>query len=258
MFVVAIQELATPVEDEAKALAADLGSTVYETKLALAVPPPTVVLTTADRARAAAVLGAIRARGHGAVACDVAAVASSATMTRMRHFAIEEDAIVLDAGARLPFADVSVICAAQHRVQIDTSTEHTEKKFDVTRAVISGGLVMRKAVTTTSHATSSDSQRVLYVFRASGEPPWMLREREANYAALARVAPTARENFDAMTALLRARAPHAAYDARLLQPRRVPETLRVAGDARNKTTTSSMASGIDLLAHLVAMWLSKR
>ncbi len=260
MFVVAILELATPVEAEAECLAADLGATVYESRLLLATPPPTIVLTTPDRARAAALLGKLRARGHGVVACDGAAVAGPSAMTSVRRFRLGDDAIHADerTSDTLPFADVMALLPAQHRVQVEKNTQHTEKKFDMTRAIVSGGLMVRKKVTHTSHAVADERERVLYLFRASGASPWILREHEASYASLARVAPTARENFDTTVASLRERAPDAIYDARLLATRRVPETMRVAGDARAQTLTTSSASGVDLLAHLLALWLSKR
>src|SRR5262249_58145917 len=52
VYVVAITELATSVEAEAAALAPEIGSTPYETRLELAGGMPAVVLTTPDRARA--------------------------------------------------------------------------------------------------------------------------------------------------------------------------------------------------------------
>ncbi len=260
MFVVAILELATSVDAEAEWLAADLGATVYEARLALSAPPPTIVLTTQDRDRATALLGKLRARGHGAIACDGAAVAGAQAMTSLRRFRIVEGAIAAHDGPGdlLPFEDVMAILPALHRSHVETDTQHTEKKFNVTRAIMSGGLIVRKNVTHTTHATADERERVLYLFRASGAPPWILREHEASYASLPRVAPTARENFDVVVADFRARAPQAAYDARLLAVRRVPETLRVAGDSRARTMTTSSASGVDLLAHLLALWLSKR
>lgn len=256
VFVVAILELVGTVDAEAAPLAADLGATVYEARLALSAPPPTVVLTTPDRARATVLLASIRARGHGAVACDAAAVTASDAMTSLRRFRFDDDALVTDAGERLPFGDVLVLVLAQHRVHVDRRTEHSEKRFDMTRAIVSGGLVVRKAVTTSTHTTADERERVLYLFCRDGAP-WVLRENDASYAALGRVAPTVRENFDATVALLRARAQHAPFDARLLATRRVPEALRSSGDPRAQTLTTSTASGMDLLAHLLAMWLAK-
>lgn len=65
VYVVALAELATPIEDEAAALAAHLGTTLYEERLNLNGGLPAIVLRTADRKEAATLLAAVRSRGHG-------------------------------------------------------------------------------------------------------------------------------------------------------------------------------------------------
>ena len=49
MFVVAITQLALSIEDESKALAADLGNTAYETRLILNGGLPAIVLQSPQR-----------------------------------------------------------------------------------------------------------------------------------------------------------------------------------------------------------------
>jgi len=80
---------------------------------------------------------------------------------------------------------------------------------------------------------------VLYLFRKSGATPWILREQGTHYEALgARLAPTAAPNFVTTVAELRARAPQACYDERLVARRTASPT------------------ELDLLAHLVAWSLA--
>ena len=60
-------------------------------------------------------------------------------------------------------------------------------------------------------------------------------------------------NFVAMVEALRARAPHALYDERLLKQRRKSSLSSTAGTAQGRVVTSSNASENDLAAHLLAI-----
>lgn len=255
MYVVALTELGTSVEAEAAALAVDLGTTLYEERQRLLGGLPTVVRTSAERAPAAELLQKLRARGHEVVAFDGAAVVASGDMVSMRRFALEPGAVVaLDMDGRvlerLPTGDVLALLRATHRTRTETHTETTQKKFSMGRAVLSGGLVMRKSVKSEEHSVAEQQDGLLYVFRVSGQTPWVLHERGTNYAGLgAELAASSLQNFLTVIARLRALAPAAVYDERLLKPRRLaPQALpRSAGSAQ------SSASGVDLLAHAIAL-----
>jgi hypothetical protein len=102
MWLVAITRLGArgaeaPVEltAEVAALAPALGVGAYELRLALSGVPPVVLASTPDVERARAVLSLLRARGHGAVACDGDAMLSSEAMIAPREFAFGDDALVL-------------------------------------------------------------------------------------------------------------------------------------------------------------------
>jgi hypothetical protein len=261
MYVVALADNARRSDEDVAALAADLSTTVYEARLMLNAGAPAIVLTTPDRARALDALAKLRARGHDAIACDGAAVVGSEAMISMRRFRLDESALVAGertSEERLPYDDIAVLLPALHRRHVEKHSEYKERKFNVARAVMSGGLVMNKTTTRTTHATSDEREHVLYAFRASGETPWILREHETHYAALeSQKRPSTLENFNTVVTLLRQNAPRAVYDDRLMTLRRVPETAKLAGDARARTTTTSSASGVDLMAHLLALWLVK-
>src|SRR5579863_9005827 len=96
VFVVALAELGTSVEDEMPALALDLGITAYEARLRLAAGLPSIVLSTQDRSFALEMLRRLRARRHGAVAFDAHAVVPASSMVAVRQFRLEPDAIELD------------------------------------------------------------------------------------------------------------------------------------------------------------------
>jgi len=260
VFVVAIAELAGRLEDEATALAADLGATAYDARMLLAAGLPAVVRTTSDKPQALDLLARLRGRGHGAVACDSAAVVASGAMMAMRRFRLGEAAVTLDdrPGESLPYDDVLALIAAVHRTRAQTETHVTEKKLSVTRAIVTSGLSMTKTVKKESHAASEERENVLYVFRRSGAMPWLLREggvadwsRHGQPLAASRL-----ENFRLTVGALRAKAPGATFDDRLVT-RKVQERAALAVGAGTKSITTSSDGSVDLLAHLLALWIAR-
>jgi hypothetical protein len=258
VYIVALLEIRGSVETEAAGLAGDLGSTLYEERLKLAAGLPAIVLTSADAAAARELAAKIVARGHDARVCDTAEVIASGAMFSLRRFAFEPDALVsLDAPARLPYDDVLALIRASHQTRTETHTETKSKQFSASRAILSGGLVMRKNVTRDERTVANERDHLLYIFRTSGEGPWLLRERGTQYAGLGKDAgPSSTQNFLAFIARLRKMAPGAAYDERLMNPRNAPNRVVRSGGGPESFAVSS-ASGVDLMAHLLAQWLKR-
>ncbi len=258
MYVVAIAELTGSFDAEAPALAADLGVTAYEARLMLVGGLPAVVKTTDDKAFALDRLARIRARGHGAVACDASAVVASSAMTRMSRFQLDDRAVTLAdrAGESLPFDDVLALVAAAHRRHADTTTTKRETKFSMGRTLLSGGVMLTETVKKETRASTDEREGVLYLFRRSGATPWILHEHGTAWTGLPVVAATESENFRAAVALLRERAPGAVFDDRLVT-RKAPERTSLSGGSGNATIRSSNEAGVDLLAHLVALWIAR-
>jgi hypothetical protein len=265
VYVVAIVELCATVEAEAVALSADVGMTVYEARLVLASGTPAIVRSTSDRAQALDLATRLRERGHDVALCDTSDVVPSQAMTSMRRFRFGPACIEIDAGPslahdgappdRLPYDDVGPLIAAVHRKRIANESESSDRKLSVGRAIMSGGIVMTKTVKRETRSTTEDREQVLYVFRRSGAKPWILREHGTNWKGHGRpVAPTAAQNFRIASQALRERAPRAPYDDRLVGRKSAPERMAVAGGlAGTTTTTSSSETGVDLLAHLLAL-----
>jgi hypothetical protein len=235
-YLVTIVTLATPVEAEAKALAADLGTIAYEERMKLSAGFPAIVLATADGAVAQELLAKLRARRHRALVCRASDVVQAAAMIQMRSFELDGDG--LEAGAeRLPWSDISVLIRARHTSHTATTEIVKQKKFSAARAVLTGGLIMRKTETRTVAAKAQDNEQVLYLFRSSGATPWLLREHATNYSALgAALSPIASRNFALVVDQIRARAPNAKFDDTLVR--------RTAID------------DVDLFAHLIATGLA--
>lgn len=229
--VVAITALATPLEVEAKALAGDLGTIAYEERLKLTAGVPAIVLTTTDEAAAQALLAKLRARGHRAITCRRSDVVPASAMVSLRRFQLDADALLAE-GARLPWTDIAALVHARHAIHTESVEVVKDKKFNLGRAVMTGGLVMRKTEKREVVTRTEDTEHVLYVFRAGGGTPWLLREQNTHYGALgAALAPTAPRNFAIAVEELRARAPHARFDDSLVR--------RPTAD-------------VDLVAHLIA------
>jgi hypothetical protein len=259
VYVVAIVELKSTIDDEAAALATDLGETLYEARLTLAAGTPVIVLTTPDRERALDLLARLRGRGQSAVAFDSSAVVSSTAMTSMRRFRLGPSSISLDdGGADLRYDDVSALIGAVHRQHTAHETETRERKLSVGRAIASGGLLMTKTVKSGARTETTHREPVLYVFHRAGGAPWLLRERGTSWAGHGRaISPLAFENFQTTVNLLREHASHAAYDDRLVTKRAAPVRFASSNSAAGTTTTSSSEGGIDLLAHVLALWLAR-
>ncbi len=230
-YVVAIRTLGTPIEAEAKALAADLGTTAYEERLTLVAGLPAIVLATTDVAAAQALVAKLRTRGHRALLCRVADVVRATEMIQMRHFELAPEG--LESGAeRLRWAELSTLVRARHKRVRSTTEIVKQKKFDATRAILTGGLIMRKTEKREVSSTTEEVEQVLYLF-AGGRTPWILCEQTTNYSALgAALTPIASRNFAVVVDKLRERAPHAVFDDSLIRRPAIED--------------------VDLYAHLVA------
>ena len=248
MHLVAISEIREPVEATIGPLAAELGTTAYELRLVLNAGFPAVVLATAEETLARATFAAISRHGHTPVACNRRDVVPSARMTPLRDFRFAEDGIVARTGAsdRLGYGDIAVLLRATHRTTTESVEQVKERKLRPVMAIATGGLVLSKTTTRDVVTRTEDREQVLYLFRQSGESPWLLRERSAHYGGLgAALRPTSLENFSTTVARLRESSPRAAYDERLVNSR------PIRGVATGVEAT-------DILAHLLAVHLMQQ
>lgn len=255
-YVVAVMALARSVDEEAPRLAADLGLTAYETAVMLRAPGPVIVLRSEDRARAVDVLGKLRARGHDALACELDAVVSSEDMFRPRAFRFDRgDFVGLGHGEerRLPLADIFALVRANHATRTEDTVVDRTRKISLGRAALTGGLLTTKTKTTERTRVTNEREPVLYVFRRDA-PPWLLASTELRYDGLAaEMLASKPQNFEVLVGALRALAPAALFDARLLAVR---AGSTVVATSPTHFSTSS-AAALDVLAHLVALSLSR-
>ena len=260
MDVVALTSLSTSVDTEVPLLAADLGVAAFEARQKLAGGFPCVLLFTTDREKTAALVAKLRGRGHGVLACDTAAVVSASAMLPIQRFHFEPDAWVIDASSeggavetRLSFVDIAAVIRASHRHASVVHEQTKERKFRPVAALATGGLVMTKTIKQDVTRVTEEREQVLYVFRRGGEP-CLLGESSAHYAGLGEaVRPTRLENFNVTMRMLKELAPEVPFDERLTTVKKLPSRPTETGTRRDFDPETG---GVDLLAHLLAMWLS--
>jgi len=213
-YFVAIRALSGPIEVEAKALAADLGTTAYEERLKLTPGLPAIVLATVDEAAAVALVAKIRARGHRVQLCRASEVMDAGDMVSLKHFTMSAEG--LESGtARLAWKTITAIVRARHHEAKQTETVK-EKKFDLGRAVMTGGRLIKKTQTKEVVTRNESMEQVLYIF--GGTIPWLLREQHTNYGGLGdAIQASAIQNFATAITEFRKRAPHARFDDSLMR-----------------------------------------
>ncbi|HEX4475451.1 MAG TPA: hypothetical protein VH142_10270 [Polyangiaceae bacterium] len=247
MFLVAIAELAGPVDASVAPLAADLNTTAYELKLLLNGGLPAVVLATVDEGLARAAIATVKRHKHVPVTCDRRLVVPSARMTALSAFAFSDSGVTADerGGEELPWSDIGALLRATLRSSTETTQEIKERKFRPGMALATGGMVLSKKVTREVTTRTEHREQALYLFRRSGAPPWVLNERGTRYGGLgADLRPTSLDNFQTAIRRIRERAPGAAYDERLMNGR------PMRGVAEGSTAT-------DLFAYLLAKYLMR-
>jgi len=236
MHVVAITRLRTTLDEEAKALARDLGTLAYEQRLKLVAGIPAVVLSTPDDRRATALVAAVQGRGHDVIRCLATEVVATAAMVPLRRFRIDADALVSTAQTteRLAWGDIAVLVRGGQRTAVETHNTVTKRQLSIGRTMLTGGLLTSKTSSTTVVSRAEDVESVLYLFPRSGGVPWILREQHAQYESLgyARSRSSA-QNFNLVVDMLLSRAAGATFDDRLV-------------------TRKGPAAEVDLLAHLIA------
>lgn len=261
-YLVALTRWARPpspegLASEVSALAPLLGVGAYELRLGLSAPLPVVLLETEDAERARSLLAALRARGHGAVACDASHVAQSSDLLQPKTFGLEPDALLFAAPGREPtrmsHADVLALILATLVVDQESTQELREKKLSLGRAALTGGLVRSKTTTVTARSATRETERVLFVLHRAGRGHVLLRETRLHYTGLGpRMGKSATESFTTLVGVLRSALPQAPYDDRLLKPR-AGSSLRLSRTSSSSSVTTSNEREVYLCVHLLAV-----
>lgn len=256
MHVVAVTRWGSPLQEELPALAARLGVGAYDLRLRLVGGLPAVFARVEDRVEAARQVVFLRTRGHGAVACDAEAIPRPEDQIVPVDFELGATALggVSASGARfeIPYAEIVAIIEAACVTSEEHAVTKQEKKFSAGRAVLSGGLVLRKTVKRVDKTVVEDQERWIYLFCRPG-PAWSVwKEMTLRYEGLGGERQfTKAQNFAALSEKLRALAPQAFHDQRLLKEKRRSDISAFSGGGKEQRLETSNARETDLAAFLL-------
>jgi hypothetical protein len=256
IFVVALTKWANPPAEELQALAQMLGVAAYDLRLRVMGPLPVVLARGLAGDAARELLASLRGRGHGAVACELSSVMSSESMIEPRDFRLDKSAFVVlgPQACELPYDEIVALLPATHTVSESQSTTKTKKKFSISRAALSGGLVSSRKVSKEIRSHTEEREQVLYVFGRSASRRIILRETRLRYTGLGDLMCATRgENFTALATILKARATGAFIDNRLVKNPRKGGLAGVSGGVTRMVATRSNATENDLAAHLLVI-----
>lgn len=264
MFVVAVTRWGPGLAEQLPALAEQLGLFPYDLRVRLAGPLPVIVARVAEREAASTLMASLRGWGHGAVGCELGKVIASEAMLHVREFEFEGERLRVEGSgqvrAEVEASEVAMLVHAMAVSEQHHTQETSSKQLSAARAVLSGGLVMSRTTTSTSHANDSDSEERIYLFRSlfrsSFSEPLLFCQHQLRYGGLgSAMSRSSHDNFAELTRRLRAFAPEARYDDRLRTTRRKLSfelaSHEQAGKTKTSTVASSNGSGLDLAAHLL-------
>lgn len=225
-----------PNRPDATAEAAALtGLARADANLRLAGTLPRVLLADADSSRVAGLAGELGRKGFIAFAFELGEVPSDAQRVFVRTlesgpgglFAIDR------LGERHALgADTVELAQRGHRGGMTVEkTEETHKAFSPGRALVTGGLVLTKKVTTTTTETKSNREQFLVVHRF-GLPDLVMYERHLDYRFLGpALSPASFANLGATAALLTRTIPGLRVDDRVGRPGFLGGVVAGSGDA---------------------------
>jgi hypothetical protein len=256
MHVVAVTRWGSPLQEELPALAARLGVVAYDLRLRLAGGLPAVFARVEDRVEAARQVVFLRTRGHGAVACDAGAIPLPDDQIVPVDFELGATALsgVSTSGARfeIPYAEISAMIHAACVTGEEHAVTKREKKFSAGRAVLSGGMVLRKKVDRVDKTVIEDQERMIYLFCRSRPALSVWKEMTLRYEGLGGERQwTKAQNFTSLSKKLQTLAPHAFHDQRLLTEKRRSEISSFSGGAKEHRLETSNARETDLAAFLL-------
>jgi hypothetical protein len=208
----------------ARQLAAVLHKTVYEANSRVRAPGggPSVIGSFASAGPAHDTANLLRDRGFDTLLLDEPELEADARRFVVRDYRFGPDAMQLEArDGRLEvgYAAVELLLRGvviSRRDPAVAPAGRTVRKFSLTRAALSGGLILTKAVPAPRLPAVEEREGFLHLY-ARGLPPVAWRESELRYHSSQGVAllPSRHANFTQLVAELRRRCPRAAFDERL-------------------------------------------
>ena len=200
------------------------GLALADVRSRLAGALPRVLLTDPDPERARETAAALEAVGFVMLSCDPRAIPGDddRLLARKLEWAPGGALQVVDKRGETEEVVPASLLLIQKGVRATSKTEVTkksERRFDLGRAVLSGGLLLTKKVETTLTKTMSTRDGFILLHRCDGGRDVMIYERRIDYRFLGGdLQPSSAANFDRLLARLRAWAPRVPFDDRIIRP----------------------------------------
>jgi hypothetical protein len=184
---------------------------------------PRVLLPAAPAGRADDLVSGLEALSFVAFACDPSAIPSDAERLLVRGMEVRADGVTFFDGQGQGHACPKTAMALVLRgVRVSTSSEKVvtnERKLDVGKAVLSGGLMLTSKVKKETVHTQESREAFLLITRNDGEPDAIIYERRIDYRFLGTdKQPSSFANLEKTLARLRALVPDLPLDDRLARP----------------------------------------
>ena len=221
MQIVAIDSIQGDMAQWAKELAAVLGVTPYEARSRVNIPSggPAIVASFANDDLAVTCVKELIDAGFDTLCLDSAELENDQNRFIVQHLNFAADCLHLwgQGGEQLTlnFSDIVLLLRGAGIINTVQCETITTKKFAVGRALATGGLMMRKKVTSTSQSVDSERQPFCHIY-AQGHPAIVLRQDLLDYTALGSECRLSRdENFNWICTELRRLCDSACWDERL-------------------------------------------
>lgn len=221
MQIVAIHHIVGDSAQRARDLSAILGVTAYEARprVNVAVDGTAVVASFAADDQAKVCISALNNAGFATVCVDSAQLEVDARRFIVRRLCVTAEQLQvwdMEGGTLvINYAEVALLLRGAGIISSVRSDTTTERKFAIGRALATGGLIMRKKVTTTTSSVSSERQPFCHIY-IPGAPIVVLRQDVIDYAALGAERKLSRDaNFNWICMELRRLCRAAQWDERL-------------------------------------------
>ncbi|MBS2032439.1 MAG: hypothetical protein JST54_31375 [Deltaproteobacteria bacterium] len=251
-----------PDLDAAVKLLAEAGNlTAAEARMRLAPEPPALLVRLED-ATADALAGKLRAAKLAALAIG----GPTAETLAPRTIELGADALKLTArdgtSMELPWSEIAIILRGTSASRESSERTETKKQFSATAAIVTGGLVMSTKTTSTARSSAEEVEQYIYVGGRDGSLA-ALRESVVDFTCLGKAMQPARTaNVAALAQQLKAKAPGAFYDERLLRLGRRPLPFiggeMVMSRGTTSTTRSDTRSGLELLVEVMRQAVAEK
>jgi hypothetical protein len=213
-----------PEQPEARArAAAAVGLALVDLNRRLAGTLPRVLFASLPEERGRQAAAALEGLGFGVLTCDAAAIPGDDERVLARKVELAPGAFVATDGRgqahRCPGTAIALL---QRGVKVTRTAETvttSERQFSVSKAVLSGGLVLSTKVEKKGVKAVETAEPFLLVGRADGEPDVIFYERRIDYRMMGPdMQPSSRLNLEKLWTRLQEMAPAGAVDDRLARP----------------------------------------